>query len=280
MTEKKEKNREDFDNKIYDEINIHSINIEDKKYSEGLEILKEGFKSFNIIYDDLMIKKLIVFYEMLVEKNKVMNLTGITEFKEVVIKHFLDSISIVKVCDEFLKIRECDSRDSYKVIDVGTGAGFPGIPLKIVFPELKITLLDSLNKRLVFLNEVIDRLALDDIETVHGRCEELAKNKLYREKFDYCVSRAVANLSSLNELCLGFVKKNGVFVSYKGKNGDEEISEATKSIKLMGGKLKSKEYFKLANTDMERVFIVIEKIENTPARFPRKSGMPTKEPLG
>lgn len=272
MTDKKEKNREDFDQNKYDEISIDTINLNDEKYKEGLKILREGLDSLKIKYDDDIIKKLVVFYEMLVEKNKVMNLTGITEFTDVVIKHFIDSVSIVKVCSEI-------GRED-KVIDVGTGAGFPGIPLKIVFPNMKITLLDSLNKRLIFLNEVIDRLSLTDIETVHGRCEELAKNKIYREKYDYCVSRAVANLSSLNELCLGFVKKKGLFISYKGKNGDEEIENAHKSVKLMGGELKLVENFELADTDMERVFVVIEKISNTPARFPRKAGIPTKEPLG
>ena len=278
MAEKKEKNREDFDNKIYDEINIHSINIEDKKYSEGLEILKEGFKSFNIIYDDLMIKKLIVFYEMLVEKNKVMNLTGITEFKEVVIKHFLDSISIVKVCDEFLKIRECDSRDSYKVIDVGTGAGFPGIPLKIVFPELKITLLDSLNKRLVFLNEVIEKLGLNGIQTVHIRAEEAGKSKKFRESFDIACARAVASLPVLLEYCTPLVKKGGCFVAMMGPSAKEEVENSENALKELGIE-KPQIKFETLTGEEQRAFVIAKKISQTPPKYPRKPNDISKQPL-
>lgn len=215
-------------------------------------------------------EQLIQFYELLIEWNKVMNLTGITEFEEVVEKHFIDSLSIVKVLD----LSKVDN-----VIDVGTGAGFPGIPLKIVFPHLKITLLDSLNKRIKFLNEVIDKLALADIAAVHGRAEDLAKKENYREKFDLCVSRAVANISTLSEYCLPFVKCDGVFVSYKSGKVEEELEKGKLAFSVLGGKLSKKEDFYLPGSDIFRTLAVIKKIKKTPGKYPRKAGLPSKEPI-
>ena len=210
------------------------------------------------------------YYELLVEWNKVMNLTGITEYEEVNLKHFTDSLSIARVKD---------MHQVQSVIDIGTGAGFPGIPLKIVYPELEVVLLDSLNKRIKFLNAVIEELDLADVETLHGRAEDYAKRKEYREQFDLCVSRAVANLSTLSEYCIPFVKRNGYFVSYKSGSSDEEIQQAEKAVNILGGKIEKTDKFLLPETDMGRALVNIKKIKITPAKYPRKAGMPSREPL-
>ena len=199
-----------------------------------------------------------------------MNLTAITEFQEVIIKHFFDSLALVNAVD----LRKTES-----VIDIGTGAGFPGIPLKIAYPHLKITLLDSINKRIKFLNEVIQKLNLRDIETIHGRAEDFAKQAVYREQYDLCVSRAVANLSSLSEYCLPYVKVNGQFIPYKSGNIDEEVKEAKKAIHIMGGNVEKIFHFRLLDTDMERSLVAIKKMKSTPKKYPRKAGLPTKEPI-
>lgn len=216
-------------------------------------------------------EQLITYYEMLVEKNKVMNLTAITEFEEVLDKHFLDSISLAQYVD---------LTKSVSVIDLGTGAGFPGMPLKIMFPDLKITLADSLNKRILFLDEVIFELGLTDIQTVHARAEDLAHDPNYREQYDYCVSRAVANLSSLSEYCLPFVRIGGSFISYKSGEIEEELAAAKKAIFLLGGQFDRVIPFQLEGTDLNRSFVVIRKEKKTAKTYPRKSGMPTKKPLG
>lgn len=210
------------------------------------------------------------YYELLVERNKVMNLTGITDYDEVNLKHFTDSLTIVRLKD-MSKI--------YTMIDVGTGAGFPGIPIKIVFPHIKIVLLDSLNKRLKFLNDVIGELNLEEIETLHGRAEDHAKKMEYREKFDLCVSRAVANLSTLSEYCLPFVKRGGSFVSYKSGESDEEIRQSEKAVSILGGKIEKIDKFMLPDTDIGRSLVQIDKVKNTPGKYPRKAGVPAKEPL-
>lgn len=215
------------------------------------------------------VDQFLKYYEMLVEKNKVMNLTSITEFDEVIEKHFVDSLQIAQYVDLTQKV---------SIIDVGTGAGFPGIPLKIAFPEIKVTLLDSLNKRINFLNEVIDELGLEEITAIHGRAEDYGKNGAYREQFDYCVSRAVANMSSLSEYCLPFVKVGGSFVPYKSGNIDEELEQAKKAVFLLGGKIEKVEKFALS--EAQRSFVFIKKEKNTAKKYPRKAGLPTKEPLG
>ena len=216
-------------------------------------------------------EQFVTYYKMLVEKNKVMNLTAITEFDEVLDKHFLDSIALA---------RYVDLTKSISLIDLGTGAGFPGMPLKIMFPNLKVTLADSLNKRIVFLDEVIGELGLTDIQTVHARAEDLAHNSDYRERYDYCVSRAVANLSSLSEYCLPFVRIGGTFISYKSGEIEEELAAAKKAIFLLGGQFDQVIPFQLDGTDLGRSFVLINKNKKTAKTYPRKSGIPTKKPLG
>lgn len=232
--------------------------------------LIEGFKKLNITLTTEQIEAFTTYYDMLVEKNKVMNLTGITEWEDVVLKHFVDSVAIVKTVDMSKK---------YRILDLGTGAGFPGVPLKIAFPQLEIVLLDSLNKRIVWLQEVIDELGLEGITAVHGRAEEYAKDKSYRENFDLVVSRAVANLASLSEYCVPYVKKGGYFISYKSGNIAEELAASEKAIQVLGGKLEHVEEFCLPGTDMSRSFVKIKKAMETPKKYPRSAGKPTKEPI-
>ncbi|MEY8506902.1 16S rRNA (guanine(527)-N(7))-methyltransferase RsmG [Lachnospiraceae bacterium 42-17] len=224
----------------------------------------------DIIKDESRRKQFHKYYELLMEWNKVMNLTAITEYNEVVDKHFVDSLSIEKAVD----LSKID-----RVIDIGTGAGFPGIPIKIVYPHLHIILLDSLNKRVNFLNTVINELGLNNIEAVHGRAEDIAKKKEYREQFDLCVSRAVANLATLSEYCIPFVKKNGMFVSYKSGNIDEEVKKSSNAVKILGGSVEEIVKFQLQNTDLKRALVKIKKVNNTSKKYPRKAGMPGKEPL-
>lgn len=235
-----------------------------------LKMLEDGCKEYGISLTDDQKRKFIQYFELLVEWNKVMNLTGITEFQEVMQKHFLDSLSIAKAVD-MEQIHSC--------IDVGTGAGFPGIPLKIAFPHIKVTLLDSLKKRLNFLDEVIRELGLQGIETVHGRAEDAARKQEYREQYDLSVSRAVSRLAALCEYCMPYVKEGGVFVSYKSGKASEELVEAQKAISVLGGKVMKEEDFKLYGTDMDRTLLVIQKVKNTPKKYPRKAGTPAKEPI-
>ena len=226
--------------------------------SYNLEQFKDGLKELQIELNEKQISQFLKYYELLVETNKVMNLTAITEFDEVVEKHFLDSLSLCRVYD--LKI-------DAKILDLGTGAGFPGIPLKIAFPNLELVLADSLNKRIKFLNQVIDELELKDITAVHARAEEL----------DVCVSRAVANLSSLSEYCIPFVKVGGKFISYKSGSIEEEVAEAKKAVFVLGGKVT--DVYKFDLYEQKRSFVVIDKEKHTPKAYPRKAGTPTKEPL-
>lgn len=232
--------------------------IADKMADAGIELSVEQVEQF------------YKYYEMLIETNKVMNLTAITEFTEVVEKHFVDSV---------IAPEEMFHVEHLSFIDVGTGAGFPGVPLKIVYPHLKVTLLDSLNKRIGFLEEVCRELGLQDVELVHGRAEDFAKNKAYREQYDLCVARAVANLTTLSEYCLPFIRKGGYFVAYKSGNYEEELESAKNGIKILGGKVERISEFTLPGTDMKRSSIIIRKALNTPGKYPRKAGTPAKDPL-
>lgn len=230
----------------------------------------EDLSNFGVALSERQIEQFLRYYELLVEWNQVMNLTAITEYDEVMKKHFLDSVSLIKAYDLSREV---------SVIDVGTGAGFPGLALKIAFPNLQMTLLDSLNKRIQFLDNVIKELGLTGVETIHGRAEDYAKKGKLREQFDLCVSRAVANLSTLSEYCLPFVKVGGQFISYKSEKIAEEMETASKAIALLGGEVKAQVEFQLPDSDIYRNLFVIEKVKETPGKYPRKAGMPAKEPL-
>lgn len=226
--------------------------------------------AFGLSLTEKQIRQFLTYYELLIEKNKVMNLTAITEFDDVLKKHFTDSLSLVKAFD---------LSGVHSVIDVGTGAGFPGLAIKIAFPELDVTLLDSLNKRIRFLDDVILRLGLTGVVTIHGRAEDLARSEKLREKFDVCVSRAVANLSTLSEYCLPFVRTGGVFVSYKSEKVSEELSGADRAISLLGGSMEKQVEFMLPDSDVFRNLVVVRKKRPVSSRYPRKAGLPAKEPL-
>lgn len=236
----------------------------------NIERLTTGCEKIGVSLTEEQLNQFIKYYELLVEWNSFMNLTAITEFDEVVTKHFVDSISLIKAVD---------LNKPLSVIDIGTGAGFPGIPLKIAFPELKITLLDSLNKRIKFLDEVISQLGLKEIEAIHGRAEDAAKSEDLRENFDLCVSRAVANLSTLSEYCLPFVKVGGIFVSYKSEKITEEMKMAEKAISVLGGEYLNQVEFTLPDSDIYRNLFMIEKKKISPKKYPRKAGLPSKEPI-
>lgn len=230
--------------------------------------LKQKLNEFNIEISDNQLEKFDKYMQLLLEWNEKINLTAIIEPDEVKIKHFLDSLTVLKYIN-----------DEDKVIDIGTGAGFPGIPLKIMKSDTKITLLDSLNKRINFLNLVIEELELKNIEAIHGRAEEFARNKLYREKYDVAVSRAVANLSTLTEYMLPFVKVGGRCICMKGANLKEELDKAKNAIQELGGKIEIIDNFYLSNNDNERNIVIIKKIKETKSKYPRKAGIPSKEPL-
>lgn len=234
------------------------------------DFLRENLKKIGCEPSDLQCEQLNNFHKILCEWNEFMNLTGITEYNEVVIKHFVDSLAVNCV----YSFKKTD-----RVVDIGTGAGFPGIPLKIMYPDTSFTLLDSLNKRIKFLDEVIRINSLDGIETLHGRAEDYARDKNYREAFDVCVSRAVANLSTLSEYCIPYVKVGGVFISYKAGQLDEELKASERAIKLLGGEIKEVHKLTLPDTDIDRTFVVIKKTAATSKKYPRKAGLPSKEPL-
>lgn len=238
------------------------------------EILDKKIKELDIELTGNQLQQFVTYYELLVEWNKVMNLTGITEYEEVVEKHFVDSLALVKVMDG-----ESICSNINSVIDIGTGAGFPGIPLKIAFPHLKVTLLDSLNKRIRFLDAVIESLNLKKIEAIHGRAEDFAKQKDYREQYDLCVSRAVANLATLSEYCLPYVKVGGSFIPYKSGEIEKELVESKNAIDILGGNLENIVRFELPGTDIKRSMILINKEKSTNKKYPRKAGLPGKEPL-
>lgn len=233
-------------------------------------ILTEGLKAWGIELNEGQLAQFDRYYELLVEKNKVMNLTAITKYEDVLVKHFLDSLSLVKIIS---------LEKEQRVLDLGTGAGFPGIPLKIAFPWLTFTLMDSLNKRILFLQDVIAELGLTGIHAVHARAEEAAKKGEYREAYDLCVSRAVAKLASLSEFCLPFVKQGGYFLPYKSGDMKAECTEAGFAIRELGGKLERQAKFLLPNSDVERTLLAIKKIRQTPKKYPRAGGKPLKQPL-
>ena len=236
----------------------------------NLTTLENGCRELGIELSQKQKNQFIQFYEFLVEKNKVMNLTGITEFEEVLTKHFLDSLACVKAID-MTKVKT--------IMDIGTGAGFPGVPLKIAFPHLEACLLDSLKKRVNFLEETFELLKLQNITAIHGRAEEYARKEEYREKYDLAVSRAVANLSTLSEYCVPYVKVGGMFVPYKSGEIDEEVKAAQMAIKVLGGKQTEVVKFTLPGSDINRSFVKIQKVKSTGKKFPRRAGLPAKEPI-
>lgn len=240
------------------------------------EKMIRDFSSLGIELSDQQLEQFNTFYELLIQWNEVMNLTAITDFDEVCKLHFVDSVSVNRYFDF--------SKSDYSVIDIGTGAGFPGIPLKIVFPELNIILFDSLNKRINFLNEVIEKCELNQqgsIKTLHGRAEDFASAKTgsLREQFDITVSRAVANMSTLSEYCLPYVKVGGKFIAYKSEKASEELQKAKGAIHLLGGKLSSVDEFTLPDSDISRTICIVDKVEPTSKKYPRKAGTPSKQPL-
>lgn len=232
------------------------------------EELEKKLDVINIKLNEKQIKQFYDYMNLLIEWNKKINLTAIIEPKEIILKHFVDSLTISKYINE-----------KSTLIDVGTGAGFPGIPLKILRNDIKITLVDSLNKRIKFLDEVIEKLNLDGIKTVHGRAEEIGRNREYREKFDYATSRAVANTAILSEYLIPLVKINGKCIYMKGPDTNEELKNGKKAISVLGGNIVNKEEFGLPYSDIKRTIIIIDKVKNTPTKYPRKAGTPSKEPI-
>lgn len=234
------------------------------------EALIEGSKELGIDLDEISIEEFRIYKELLKEWNTKINITAIKDDEEIVIKHFLDSMTPY-ILNLF--------NGKKSIIDIGTGGGFPGLPLKIINKNLEVTLMDSLNKRITFLKEVISALELKDIEAIHGRAEELSRTKKYREVYDICISRAVASLDTLSEYCIPFVKVGGYFISMKGPDIDEELKESKKSIEVLGGKLVDKKVITVPQSNIRHSLLVIEKIRETPTKYPRGGGKPRKNPL-
>lgn len=234
------------------------------------DILKQGGKELGLDIDDRMVDRLLKYKDILIEWNKKINLTGITDDKEIMIKHFLDSLACMVTGV---------MRNDSKIIDVGTGAGFPGIPLKVFNENLNLTLLDSLNKRIKYLETVCNELELNEVEFLHGRAEDYGRDKDYREKYDIAVARAVAELAVLCEYCLPFVKTNGYFIALKGPKAQEEIVKAKKALDILGGEIIDTLNVNLPFSDTGHTMVIIKKIKSTPNKYPRKAGTPTKKPL-
>ncbi|MGM9530805.1 16S rRNA (guanine(527)-N(7))-methyltransferase RsmG [Intestinibacter sp.] len=236
----------------------------------NIDILKKGIEDFGLEANEKVLSDFQEYKELLVEWNQKMNLTGIEDEKEVFIKHFLDSISAVT---------KGYIQNGMSLIDVGTGAGFPGMPLRICLPELKVTLLDSLNKRINFLQEVASKLSIDDIEFIHGRAEDFGKNEDYREKFDIATARAVAGLPVLMEFCVPFIKVGGYFVCLKGPNANLELEESKKAMEVLGVEYIEKIDVKLPEIDLNHNILIFKKVKNTPSKYPRKAGKVSKNPI-
>ena len=239
--------------------------MELKEFNEKMVTLSKDIK---IELNEKQIEQFYKYMQLLVEWNEKINLTAITEPDEIILKHFIDSLTISR-----------NIKKEAKLVDVGTGAGFPGIPLKIIRDDVDIVLLDSLNKRINFLNMIIETLGLKKIKTVHGRVEDFGRNKIYREEFDIATSRAVANMSTLSEYMIPLIKIGGRALCMKGTDSDEEIENSKKAINLLGGRIEKVEKFNLPQSDIKRCVVIIEKINKTDKSFPRKAGTPSKEPL-
>ena len=244
------------------------------QYHEFGERLQDAINRMNlpISLNEEQQKSFYIFYQDLVEKNKVMNLTSITDEKDVILKHFADSIALILAVPDL-------KEKKYKTLDLGTGAGFPGIPLAIAYPEMELTLADSLNKRILFIKEETEKLGLKNVNAVHGRAEDLAKDQSYREGFDLCVSRAVANLSTLSEYCIPFIHINGFFIPYKSGNVEDEILQSSRALKILKSKMEKTIHYSLPEGAGERTLLLIKKEDTTPKKYPRKAGLPSKEPI-
>ena len=237
---------------------------------EALNPLKKTLEAMNIENSQELIEKFRIYMEGVLEWNEKVNLTTITDPDEFVIKHFVDSI----ICANYPEYI-----NAAKIIDVGTGAGFPGIPLSIISPEKEFILMDSLNKRLKIIDELCQRADIKNVVTLHARAEELAKNKAHRERYDLCVSRAVANMAVLAEYCLPFIKVGGFLMAYKGPEAENEVREAEHALYLLGGRAEEIRNGNLKEFGIDHKVVVIKKVSNTPSKYPRKPGTPTKEPL-
>ena len=244
------------------------------QYHDFGEKLQDAISRMNlpVLLSEEQKRSFYIFYQDLVEKNKVMNLTSITDEKDVILKHFADSIALILAVPDL-------KEKKYKTLDLGTGAGFPGIPLAITYPEMELTLADSLNKRILFIKEETEKLGLKNVKAVHARAEDLAKDQAYREQYDLCVSRAVANLSTLSEYCIPFIHIKGFFIPYKSGNVDDEIKVSSKAMQILKSKLENKILYSLPEDAGERTLLMIRKVDSTPKKYPRKAGLPSKEPI-
>lgn len=240
-----------------------------------ISIVKEYSDKEGLGLSDEMLRALDTYAAMLVKTNEVMNLTNITDDEGIAVRHFIDSLTLVPYIREEQKRA---GREDLCIIDVGTGAGFPGIVLKIAVPDIRLTLLDSLQKRLSFLDEVSSALGLENVKTIHGRAEDAGHDPSLREKYDVSCARAVANLPVLCEYCLPFVSKGGAFLAMKG-NVDDEEKASGKALKILGGEKERTDRFLLPGTDMNRSIVVVRKMRSTPSRYPRQAGKPSKNPL-
>lgn len=232
--------------------------------------LIEALDDMKISYNQNMLRQFQRYMELILEWNDKVNLTSITQPEEFIKKHYVDSIAICAFTQ---------MKDATSIIDVGTGAGFPGIPLAILYPEKKFLLMDSLNKRVKIIEELSREIGLSNVTFRHGRAEELAQNKNYREQFDLCVSRAVANLAVLSEYCLPFVKVNGWFAAYKTIAAEQELKESLGAMELLGGRLEENKQLNIKGYDLDHRIVLIKKVKKTLSKYPRKAGTPAKEPL-